>query len=117
MPIDRDPAVIAYQLADETRALAAATAKPDDAYPDVAALLAVAEGVHLTVHQLPEVAEKFSAGLRALEERGALKDPADEVSGALRALLDAGRYLVLARQELRAVEAAVAGLEGEGVSA
>lgn len=116
MPIDRDPAVIAYQLADETRALAAATAKPD-AYPDVAALLAVAEGVHLTVHQLPEVAKQFSAGLRALEERGALKGPADGVSGALRALLDAGRYLVLARQELRAVEAAVASLEGEGVSA
>lgn len=116
MPIDRDPAVIAYQLADETRALAAATAKPDT-YPDVAALRAVAEGLHLTVHQLPEVAEQFSAGLRALEERGALTDPADGVSRASRALLNAGRYLVLARQELRAVEAAVAGMKGEGVPA
>lgn len=103
MRIDRDPALIAYQAADETRALVAATAEPD-AYPDLAVARAVAEGLHLAVSLLSPAVEQLSAGLRVLEERGVCGD----ASTALRALLNAREGLVVAREGLRTAEAAMA---------
>ncbi|MFJ6608188.1 hypothetical protein [Streptomyces lydicus] len=105
MRIDRDPALIAYQAADECRALVAATTKPA-AYPDTAVVRAVIEGLHLACRQLPVAVGQASAGVRVLEEQGVCGD----ASAALRALLNAREALVVAREELRTAEAATARL-------
>ena len=52
MHTDRDPALIAYQAAEECRALVTATTKPAD-YPDLDAVRAVIEGMQLACWQLP----------------------------------------------------------------
>lgn len=104
MRIDRDPALIAYQAADECRALVAATAKPAT-YP-LDEVRAVIEGLQLACTQLPVAVEQASAGLRALEEQGVCGD----ASTALRALLNARQALAAARGELRIAESATARL-------
>ncbi|MEU8682897.1 hypothetical protein [Streptomyces sp. NPDC048611] len=109
------PALAAYRLAEHAQTLTDATVKPG-AFPDVAAVCAVAEGLHLTAGLLSTAVEQSSAALRALEERGLATadggEAGDVVSGALRALLNARVGLVGVREELRAVEAAVGRLKG-----
>ncbi|MER6844807.1 hypothetical protein [Streptomyces platensis] len=105
MRIDRDPALIAYQAADECRALVTATAKPAQ-LGTVDAVRDVTEGLHLAVNQLPQAIRQAAAALRALEEQQAVGvaggvDPGGDVSLALRALLNAEVGLTVARAALR----------------
>lgn len=93
MRIHRDPALIAYRIAEETRALIAATAEAA-AFKDPAAVRDVVEGVQLAVDQLAPALRQLSAGLRHLEETRAIRpddatQAAQPISTALRALLNA----------------------------
>lgn len=111
---DREPAAIAYRIAQTARALNAATAKPD-ALRDTADARDVAEGLHLAVEQLPQALEQLAAGIRALEEQQALGDgggPDGGASAALRGILNARQALGMACGELRGVSEALAGACG-----
>ncbi|MEW9521752.1 hypothetical protein [Streptomyces tubercidicus] len=118
MRIDRDPALIAYQLADECRALVTATAKPAQ-LGTVAEVRDVVEGVHLAVNQLPQAVRQAAAALRALEEQQAIGvadggDLGEDVSLALRAFLNAEVGLTLARAALREASEPLSRLGGPG---
>ncbi|MFE1767232.1 hypothetical protein ACFW81_23815 [Streptomyces angustmyceticus] len=120
MRIDRDPALIAYQLADECRALVTATAKP--AQLDTAeAVRDVAEGLHLAAGLLPQAVRQAAAALRALEEQQALGvagggDAGEAVSLVLRAFLNAEVGLTVARAALREACEPLSRLGGEVVA-
>lgn len=120
MRIDRDPALIAYQIAEETRALVAATAKPAQ-LGTVEEVRDVAEGLHLAVNQLPQAVRQAAAGLRALEEQQAIGvnssgDLGEDVSLALRALLNAEVGLTIARAALREAAAPLTRMHGPTVT-
>jgi len=120
MRIDRDPALIAYQLADESRALVTATVKPDR-LGTVAEVRDVTEGLHLAVNQLPQAIRQTAAALRALEEQQAIGvagggDPGEDVSLALRALLNAEVGLTVARAALREASESLSRLGGPVVA-
>ncbi|WP_330479943.1 hypothetical protein OG301_39060 (plasmid) [Streptomyces platensis] len=105
MDSTRDPAAVAYQLAETVRALNTLTDKPQ-AFATVGDVRDVAEGLHLAVDQLPQTLRQLSAGLRLLEEQGAIRmedgtDTLDGVSGALRACLNGEVGLTVARAALR----------------
>ncbi|MFI1161412.1 hypothetical protein [Streptomyces sioyaensis] len=105
MDTTRDPAAVAYQLAETVRALNDLTEKPQ-AFATVADVRDVAEGLHLAVDQLPQTLRQLSAGLRLLEEQGAIRmedgtDAVDGASGALRACLNGEVGLTVARAALR----------------
>ncbi|PBC72291.1 MULTISPECIES: hypothetical protein [unclassified Streptomyces] len=114
MRIDRDPALIAYQAAEECRALVTATAKPAQ-LGTVEEVRDVTEGLHLAVNQLPQAARQTAAALRALEEQQTVSvagagDPGEDVSLALRALLNAEVGLTVARAALREAMASLSRL-------
>ena len=108
------PAALAYQLADTTRRLNTATEKPTQ-FADVATVRDVAEGLQLTACQLTTALRQLGAGLRHIEETGAVRpDGATEasqpVSTALRALLNAEVAATLVRAALREAEAPLTAL-------
>lgn len=111
MPLHLDAAVLAYQAADTTRLLHRAVAEPAG-LADMDAVRAVAEGMQLTVQQLPGVLREVSAGLRVLEEQaidaGTVAAPSEAVAKALRALLNASQALAVAGVELRMAEGSLA---------
>ncbi|MFF4700000.1 hypothetical protein [Streptomyces chattanoogensis] len=92
MYINRDPALIACQIAEETRALIAATANPTY-FGEFAAVHAVAEGLQLAVQQLPPRSGSSPRGSELLRRTpsmlGTPKVPMAPVSRSLRALLNA----------------------------
>lgn len=115
MSTDREPAAIAYHLATEARVLRDRTTNPAE-YRTVADVRDVAEGLHLTADLLPQAVRQLSAGLRLLEEQGALHaedgaDASETVSQALRALLNAEVGLALTRAALREAVAPLARLD------
>lgn len=114
MHIDRDPALISYQIAEETRALIAATDEAG-AFTDAAAVRDVAEGIQLTMNLMPGVLRQLAAGLRRLEEAGAVRpddvtEAAQPVSTALRAFLNAEVGATLARAAMRETQAPLTAL-------
>ncbi|WP_331756649.1 hypothetical protein [Streptomyces decoyicus] len=111
-----DPAAVAYQLAETVRALNTLTEKPAT-FATVVDVRDVAEGLHLAVDQLPTALRQLSAGLRLLEEQGAIRmddgtDPLDGVSGALRACLNGEVGLTVARAALREATGSLARMGG-----
>ncbi|MFF9787144.1 hypothetical protein [Streptomyces nigrescens] len=116
MRIDRDPALIAYQAADECRALVTATAKPAQ-LGTVGEVRDITEGLHLAADLLPQAIRQAAAALRALEEQQAIGvagggDPGEDVSLALRAFLNAEVGLTVARAALREASEALSRLGG-----
>ncbi|MEU7435660.1 hypothetical protein AB0B07_33205 [Streptomyces sioyaensis] len=112
---DRDPAAIAYQVATAARALRDRTAKPVD-LGTVDEVRDVVEGLHLAVDQLPQAIRQAAAALRALEEQQAIGaagggDPGEDVSLALRALLNTEIGLTVARASLREAMAALSRID------
>ncbi|MFJ8677264.1 hypothetical protein [Streptomyces sp. NPDC093589] len=114
MVTTRDPAAIAYDVAEQVRVLTAATEQPA-ALPDVAAVRDVTEGLHLAVGQLPAVLEQLGRALVAVDEQQRLtptgSGPEDAVSSVLRGFLHAREGLAVVRQELRAAGPLLALLE------
>lgn len=105
MDPDREPAAIAYKLAEKARALNDCTEKPQ-AFTGLPDVRNVAEGLHLATSQMPQAVRQLSAGLRLLEEQDAIcaddgTDASETVSLALRALLNAEVGLTVARASLR----------------
>lgn len=116
MDSTRDPAAVAYQLAETVRALNTLTEKPQ-AFGKVGDVRDVLEGLHLAVDQLPQTVRQISAGLRLLEEQGTIRmedgtDPLEGVSGALRACLNAEVGLTVARAALREAAGSLARMGG-----
>jgi len=114
--IDRDPALIAYQAADECRALVTATAKPAQ-LGTVEEVRDVTEGLQLAVNQLPQAIRQAAAALRSLEEQAVVHradgtDPGEDVSLALRALLNTEVGLTVARAALREAMTALTRIHG-----
>lgn len=104
-----DPAALAYQLADTVRKLNVVTEKPAS-FTEPATVRDVVEGLHLAAAQLPQTLRQLGAGLRHLEEVGAIgpegvTEASQPVSAALRALLNAEVGVTLARAALREAEA------------
>lgn len=117
MRIDRDPALIAYQIADECRALVTATAKPAQ-LGTVTEVRDTVEGLHLAADLLPQAVRQAAAALRALEEQRALGaasggDAGEAVSLALRAFLNAEVGMTVARAALQEACEPLARLGGE----
>ncbi|MFB8182582.1 hypothetical protein ACFC8N_42665 [Streptomyces sp. NPDC055966] len=117
MDLNRTPAQIADAAAEEVRALCHVTHPFKADWTQPAQISDTAHNVALIVDRLPQALKQLGAGLRMLEEKGAVRtddgtDVAKRVGAALRALLNAQQALTVIQGALREATGSLSHLGG-----